>query len=188
MDYVSGQMFNRENPPQFLPEQEYEGCEFSGIDLSEQDLSGLRFIDCLFVQCNLSLCKFNKTVMRDLHWKDCKALGIHFETANPLGWNIRFEGCRLSHSSFYQKKMPGSLFRSCDLKECDFTETDLSRSVLDDCDLSDAQFDRSRLEKANLQNARHYRINPTANYLKGAIFSWPEAEGLLHGFGVVIKG
>jgi len=186
--YVTERTFDKE---QFslhpLPKGEYEDCHFINCDFSETDLGGSSFAGCTFTSCNLSMVKLAKTAFRDVHFKGCKMLGLHFETCNPFGMSMHFEDCQLDHSSFYQVKMPGTRFRKVQLREADLTEADLSGSVFDDCDLSGATFDHSNLEKADLRGARQYSIDPEINKIRKAKFSMPDVVGLLHKYGIVIS-
>lgn len=99
--YIQDKIFDREN---FLTKGEYENCSFNNCNLYDNDLSGFSFTNCTFIRCNLSLIKVNKAAFRDVKFKDCKMLGLRFDTCNQFGLSFSFDSCQLNHSSFYKAK------------------------------------------------------------------------------------
>jgi uncharacterized protein YjbI with pentapeptide repeats len=84
---------------------EYEGCVFSGCNFANGDLSDFKFTGCTFSGCNLSLVGLNKTTFWRTKFKDCKMLGLRFDTCNQLGLSLSFDSCQLNHASFYRVKI-----------------------------------------------------------------------------------
>ncbi|MFA6058534.1 MAG: pentapeptide repeat-containing protein [Taibaiella sp.] len=166
---------------------EYEGCTFNQCDFSGIDLSNVVFSDCTFSGCNLSMVKLAKTAFREVIFKDCKMLGLHFDTCNPFGLSFRFEHCTLNHSSFYQAKIKKTVFNNVQLHEADFTDCDLSQSIFSNCDFSGATFDNTNIEKADLRTSFNYSIDPEKNKIKKARFSIPGVIGLLDKYGIEIE-
>ncbi|MEL6721093.1 MAG: pentapeptide repeat-containing protein [Bacteroidota bacterium] len=165
---------------------EYECCEFKNCRFVEVNLSKIRFIDTTFIDCDWSNTKIHQTSLQDVKFKDCKLLGIHFDSCNDFGFAVSFETCILDHSVFYQMKLNRSSFHDCQLHHVDFTEADLSTSTLSKCDLLNASFDYTNLEKADLLKAFNFSIDPEKNKLKGAKFSLPEVVRLLDKYGLDI--
>ncbi|HQQ98399.1 MAG TPA: pentapeptide repeat-containing protein [Cyclobacteriaceae bacterium] len=182
--YFHKQQFNKSN---FLAPGEYENCVFTGCDLSNSNLSGFIFIDCAFIGCNLSLIKLNNTALREVKFRDCKLLGLRFDTCHDFGLSFSFEGCQLNHSVFYRKKIIKTSFINCQLHGVDFTEADLTTAVFDFCDLSQAVFDRSILEKVDFRTALNYTIDPEANRIRKARFSLSGISGLLGKYDINIQ-
>ena len=83
----------------------YENCQFIHCDFSNTDLSNIHFIDCTFIGCNMSLAKLTDTLLRDIIFKECKMLGLRFDTCAAYGISCSFENCQLNLSSFYQVKI-----------------------------------------------------------------------------------
>jgi len=169
-----------------LSKGEYENCTFTACNLSACDLSSNSFIECTFTGCNLSTANIAGVAFRDVHLKDCKMLGLHFETCDHFLFSASFEHCVLNLSSFYKMNLKKQSFKHCSLQEVDFAEADLTAAVFDHCDLLKASFDRTILEKSDFRTATNYSINPNNNKIKKAKFSMPEAAGLLDVFDVVI--
>lgn len=82
-----------------LTNGEYENCRFLCCDFSNSDLSDCKFTDCEFSGCNLSLVKLTKTVFRDIKFRECKMLGLHFDDCNEFGLSFSFEHCILNKMS-----------------------------------------------------------------------------------------
>ena len=178
--YIQDKVFNgidfTQNP---LGKGEYENCTFSQCNFADADISGFRFIDCGFDNCNVSLAKLDKTVLRDIKFKDCKMLGLRFDTCHEFGLSFSFDGCQLDHSSFYKRSLKKTVFKNSELKEADFAEADLTSAVFDNCDLSQAVFDHTILEKADFSTSYNYSIDPEINRIKKAKFSILGISGLL---------
>jgi len=164
----------------------YEHCIFNHCNFSGSDLSSIRFIDCIFTGSNLSLSRLDKTVLRDVQFRDCKMVGLHFEQCDPFGLSFGFEGGQLDQSSFYRTKLKKTVFKNIQLKEVDLTECDLTSAVFDHCDLAGATFENTILEKADLRTSFNYSIDPERNRVKKAKFSLQGLPGLLNKYDIEI--
>ena len=186
--YIQDKTFEKINFNEVSPEPaEYENCIFFNCDFSYVDLSGINFAECKFKQCNLSLAKLNKTTFRDVLFTDCNMLGLRLDDCNQVNLCFGFENCKLDHSSFFKTKIKKTMFKNCQLLEADFTESDLTSSAFDNCDLDRAIFDNSILEKADFRTACNYSIDPEANRVKKARFSFPGVLGLLSKYNIEIE-
>jgi fluoroquinolone resistance protein len=170
-----------------LDKGEYYDCSFHQIDLSSFNFSGFKFIECEFTNCNLNLCNPNNAFFQQVHFLNCKMLGIHFDYLNPFGLEMTFEKCQLNHAIFYQLKLKGINFISCKLIETDFTECDLSGANFQDCDLLGAVFDQTNLENVDFCSPNNFIIEPDKNKLKNAKFSVEGLPGLLTKFGIQVS-
>lgn len=160
--------------------EEYEQCTFVECDLSKQDLSERKFIDCRFEDCDLSNATLNNTALREVHFKNCKLLGLFFEQCNPFGLELSFEHCVLDHSSFHGVNLPQTTFTQCRLIDVDLSNADLSESEFNDCDLQGTVFDRTNCEGADLSTSVNILLDPDINRLKHARFSLSSLPGLLY--------
>jgi len=169
-----------------LPKGEYELCTFINCDFSNTDLSNMVFVSCEFVACNLSLVSINDTSFREVNFKDCKMLGLRFDTCHKFGLELNFNSCNLNHSSFYKVKLKKTSIKDCQLQETDFTECDLTASKIENCNFLNASFDHTVLEKADLRTSYNYLINPEQNNIKKAKFSLSGVGGLLTKYDIEI--
>ena len=83
--------------------------------------------------------------------------------------------------------MKKARFVDCSLQEVDFTGADLSMAVFGNCNLSRAVFHDSNLEKADFRTASECSIDPEANRIKKAKFSYAGIAGLLGKYNIVIE-
>jgi fluoroquinolone resistance protein len=162
-----------------LTARDYENCVFRNSNLQEADLSGMRFVDCQFFDCNLSMCKMIETAFREVQFTDCKMFTMPFDQCNPIGLKFECTRCAMDGCMFANLKMGGFRFNSCILYGVDFTNTYLSSAVFADCDLMDARFENTCLEKADFRTARDYQLDPEQNIMGGARFSKLNLAGLL---------
>jgi uncharacterized protein YjbI with pentapeptide repeats len=125
--------------------------------------------------------------LNDVRLKDCKLTGIDFEPCNKFLFSLSFKQCNLSWSSFTNRTMKHTLFNGCQLIQVDFSGTNLTGSQFVDCDLQDATFNQSNLEKCDFSTARNYSIDPAANVIRKAKFTWPEVMGLLRQFDIQVS-
>jgi uncharacterized protein YjbI with pentapeptide repeats len=135
---------------------------------------------------HLSLAKLERTAIRDIVFKECKMLGLHFEHCNEFGLAFSFEDCQLDHSSFYRTKIKKTTFKNSSLKESDFSECDLTGSIFENCDLAGALFENTILEKADFRSSFNYSIDPELNRIRKAKFSISEISGLLNKYDIEI--
>ncbi len=168
--------------------QPLELCLFCDCDLTGAAMQGLRFIDCRFERCNLSMAKANAgTGFQNAAFVECKLTAFPFAVCREMLFEVSFERCRLDYASFFGKKMPKTRFDGCDLTEADFTQADLTGSAFSECNLDRALFSQTQLANADFTTATGYLIDPTFNPMKGARFSREGLPGLVAGFGVVVS-
>lgn len=170
-----------------LTAREYEDHAFTNCSFQNADLSDIVFVECEFDNCDLSMAKLTNTTLRDVSFKNCKMLGLRFDTCNEFGLTATFENCILNHSSFYKTKFKKTVFTNLKFHEVDFTECDLSGSVFNNCDLSGALFEMTLLEKADFRTAFNYSIDPERNRIKKARFSLIGIPVLLHKYDIVVE-
>jgi len=166
---------------------EYVACTFTGIDFSSLDLSDYDFNECVFTDCNFSNAKLQGTRLQKVKFVNCKMLGNRFDVCHKFGLSFTFEGCQLSHSSFYEMKIKNTVFKDCQLHEVDFTEADLSNVVFDNCDLMRAVFQKTNLQVADFSTAVNYSLDPAMNRVRKAKFSINGLPGLLTQYALDIK-
>lgn len=127
-----------------------------------------------------------QTSFKEVVFKNCKLLGLHFDHCNPFLLSFSFEDCQLNLASFYRLKLIKTSIKNCSMKEVDFTGADFSNSTFHNCDFAQATFEGTSLEKADLRSSFHYSIDPERNKIKKAKFSLAGLGGLLDKYGIVI--
>lgn len=172
---------------QKIRQTEFDGCSFLGCDFSSAELSDCDFISCRFENCNFAMTKLNGSGMKEVHFKECKLMGISFDHCSDFLFSVGFQKCVLDYSSFVQKKMKNTRFVDCSLKEVDFSSSDLSMSTFHNCELSQAVFLRTNLEKADFRTAVNYSFDPELNRIKKAKFSYSGLPGLLGKYNIDIE-
>ena len=188
MEYIQDKEFEKTDfTVTALSKGEYENCTFIGCDFSNSSLTDVKFIECKFEDCNLSMATISNTAFQNILFKNCKMLGLHFENCTKFGLSFSFEGCNLSHCSFYQLKLKKTIVKDSKLHEVDLTGCDLSQSVFDNCDFNRAAFHNTNLEKADLRMSFNYSIDPTVNQIKKARFSLVGLPGLLEQYDIQIE-
>lgn len=166
--------------------REFENGIFNNCTFFEQDLSNLRFVDCMFNGCNLSMVKLHNTALCNIKFRDCKMLGVHFNDCDEFGLSFSFENCQLDYSSFYKTKIKKTIFKKSQFLEVDFSECDLTGAIFDDCNLTRSVFDHTNLEKADFRTSCNFSIDPEVNRIKKAKFSSSGLAGLLDKYDIVI--
>ena len=166
----------------------YERCRFLQCNFSESDLSDYRFLECEFHHCNLDRVVLINTSLSEVKFIDCKMMGISFEHCHRVMFTPYFENCLLNFSNFFERKMPGIVFKDCNLTEVDFTAAILSEAVFTGCDFTNARFDRTVLTKTDFRGAFNFSIDPENNDVRKAKFSLATVQGLLQKYGILIEG
>jgi fluoroquinolone resistance protein len=166
---------------------EYEQCTFINCRFTGADISGDGFDNCVFEGCDLSNTKLVQTTFREVWFRNCKMLGLHFDDCNDFLLSFSFEGCQLNMSVFYKLNLKKTHFKKCNLLEVDFTNTNLTNAVFEECELSGATFDNTMLDGADLRTAYNFTINPENNHIKKAMFSLHGLPGLLDKYKLIIE-
>jgi fluoroquinolone resistance protein len=166
---------------------EYEKCTFENCIFTKANLSEIIFSNCVFINCDLSLAKVNNTAIRDIKFKGCKLLGLHFEDCNQFGLAATFEDCILNLASFYKVNLKSFGFTNCSLIETDFTQSDLRGIIFEKCNFAGAIFDHTNLEKDDFSTSFNFSIDPEKNKIKKAKFSITGIIGLLDKYDIIIE-
>jgi fluoroquinolone resistance protein len=112
MDIIEDVVFeNIDFRTEALKKGEYENCTFKKCVLADCDLNTFKFIGCIFENCDLSLANINKVVLRDVQFKDCKMVGLKFDTTDSFSISITIDHCILTNS----------IFSATNLEKADFT-------------------------------------------------------------------
>jgi uncharacterized protein YjbI with pentapeptide repeats len=130
---------------------------------------------------------FVGTSLKTVYFKNCKLLGIHFNTCTDFLFQVSFQDCVLDYASFANKKMPKTNFIACSMKETGFINTQLSNAIFDNCNLDNAIFNDSQLAGADFRSAYNYKIDPEYNPMKKAKFSVQGIVGLLGKYDIKIE-
>lgn len=188
MDFFTEKNFEgKDFTENILEKGEYELCLFQNCNFSDSDLSSVRFIECEFIDCNLSNCKLYGTSFQDVRFSHCKMLGMQYDSCNAFNLIVLFDHCNLSHSVFQKMNLSRFSFKDCQMEGVDFEEAEMTGTCLQKCDLLNANFERTRLENADFRYAMNYRIDPEINIVKGAKFTFPEVQGLLDKYDIIIE-
>lgn len=179
-NYIEDKIFERINfTEKPFPKGDYENCRFINCDFSNAEIRSVHFYKCMFEQCNLSMVDVAGTALKDVTFKGCKLVGVHFENCTDFMFMVGFQDCTLNLSSFYERQLKNTQFRQCIMHETDFTEADLTNAKFDNCDLMGAVFQTAILEKADLRTAYNFSIDPELNKMKKAKFALGGLAGLL---------
>jgi fluoroquinolone resistance protein len=173
-----------------VSESEFEGCTFDKCAFNEAVLSHCRFIKCRFVGCDLSLARPENCKFTEVSFVECKLVGVDWALigeakADRMLFAVSFDRCVLDYAVF--KGLPVKSIVKCTARETDFSEADMQDADCGETDFAAATFMRTDMRGADFSGARNYTIEPTQNKVRKAQFSWPEAGGLLVGFGVVLE-
>lgn len=188
-----------------LNDAEYDKMEFVGMELSNSTISQVEFTRCTFKKCKfnsamLMKCRFEDSVFQEcdlsimnieysafnsVTFKNSKVLGVNWTKAlSPI--DVNFSSCNINLSSFFGLNLSRIIIEECQAKEVDFAETNMTKANLRSSDFTKSRFLKTKLTGADLRNAINYTIDPTCNNIKKAIFSLPEAIGLLSYLDIVI--
>jgi len=157
----------------------YEECVFRNCIWIETDLSSMTFIDCQFIDCDLTMSMVTNTALQSINFANCKMMGVRFHACKSFLLEMSFESCKMDFSSFQGLKGQGLKFNQCSLVEADFINADLRNVQLTDCNLEGAQFENTLLDFANLTDSVGIDLDPEINFVKGVKVSMSSLPGLL---------
>ena len=109
--------------------REFDGCVFKNCDFSNSDFSSNTFLDCEFYDCNLSNLNLRGTSLKQVHFENCKLLGIQFHECDDFLFAVDFNSCNVDYASFINKKMVKAKLINSSLREVNFTSADLTKAT-----------------------------------------------------------
>lgn len=173
-------------PKEGLNHKDFERCTFSNCDFSQCTFVAITFIDCVFEECNFNSAKINYVAFRTAAFNGCQIKDVNFAMCDKLIFDISFNNCTLDFSKFYALKLKNTIFTNCSIVAVDFMNADLTEVIFDGCDLYRSEFTKAIAVKANFKTSFNYTIDPEKTKIKKAVFSLPEARGLLYKHDLVI--
>lgn len=169
-----------------LKRKRFEDCLFIDCKFLESDLSFSRFLSCKFQDCDFTNPKTIATAMPDCAFEKSKVLGVKFTQFDTKIFKVSFIDCNMELCDFQEMNLVKTVFSKSVVKECDFYRANLTAANFEDTNLEDSIFEESNLSKTNFVNATNYLIDPLSSKLKGAKFSTPEVLSLLRNFDIKI--
>jgi len=157
-------------------------CRFHGFDFSGVDIT-----DCIFDHCEFSLPKMTNCGLHGVTFKDSKLVGVDFSRCSSHFFTVSFRNCLIETCNFSSLKLNRTPFIASTIRECRFTGSNLMEADFENSSLEKTLFHDCDLREARFHAAKHYAIDPTANKVKDATFSLPEAVSLLTGLGIHLQ-
>lgn len=167
-------------------EVEFFQCRFEGCLFVESVFQECRFEQCTFERCDLSVMKPMESRFTGVRFLKSKMLGVDWTLA-IMPATLAFRGCSVNHSTFQRLALPRLELAECTAREVDFTGANLTKADFTRTDLLGSRFAETNLVGADFSHATNYAIDPTANRVKKAKFTLPEAMSLLSAFDIVVK-
>ena len=188
--YYQGETF--ENPdPALLQDAEFNDCTFTGCRWDNVRVRNCTFLSCTFQHCSWSSVVFSFCQMRDAWFTGCAFRSIAWgglqgrsALVQPFG---KAERCEFRYNEFSGMSFVNFDFSGCRFGDCIFDECRLAGADFRGVPLGHTQFSRCDLQKADFREATDYAIDPSANQMQGARFSFPDVVALLNGFGLKIE-
>lgn len=170
-----------------LHKEVFDNCTFSKCDFSNAKIISCSFTDCFFNDCNLSMVNLGLSTLNNVHFRNCKILGVKFNHCHDFIFHVDFDNCILDYSSFERRKMSKTRFKDASLKGVDFGEADIKQSKFIESDLDEAIFYNTSMQEADFTTAYNYGIDLSQNQIKKARFSKDGLAGLLSQFDIIIE-
>lgn len=177
-------------PQSTISRKTFYDCTFVGGVFSEATFIDCRFVECAFRDGDWALWRVVGSSFSQVRFVGCKLIGVNWTEANwasPMN-SVVFEGCNLSHSTFFGLTLKKLVMTNCTAHDVDFAEADLTQANFTYTDLATSRFLHTNLTQADFTHARNYAINAQHNTLKKTKFMLPEALALLHSLDIVLSG
>ncbi len=118
-------------------------------------------------------------ILEDYRFSDCDFQDCYFESCRIVNCsfvNCRFDRCTIVSLSATDSELKLASFHNCSLIGVHWGEL-----------LPATQFHQCDLRKADFRGASGYQIDPSANRMKQAKFSYPEVLNLLDSLAIEIE-
>lgn len=164
--------------------EEINGCRLTKVRISGE-LKKVKFIDCLFIACDLSNLELNHSLFYRCRFENCKGTGSIFRKSS------------FKKTEFYRCIFPLTDFSECQFEAFKITESNFSESAFQSCkqtqfistlvDFSEADFTETSLNKMDLSGCNLEGVRLSPQYLKGLTVDVHQALGLVTLLGVKVK-
>ena len=166
----------------------FERCVFEGCDFHESRFTGSKFLNCTFNDCNLSVTRFDESVMKGVQFSNSKLTGVVFSPAGDSEmFSVYYDRCVIYSSNFLGLCLENTSFNQCEIIDTDFINIDLKGSFFKGTNLKGSRFQNANLSRVDFSTATNYSINPLVNNIREARFAGTEAFGLLNSFGIRLQ-
>ena len=169
----------------------FDNCVFSRCDFSASEFRTCKFRDCSFKNCNLSLTNFPSSQFLNVHFEECKIIGVNWAycawSLIKLTFPLIFKSCNISQSSFMELNLHDAQIVDSIVRDVDFRGCNLQNATLTGNDFQNSLFVKTDLTKANFRNSINYSISLVDNNVTKAKFSMPEAMSLLYSLNIEIE-
>ena len=162
----------------------FERCRFTRCDFKEARFEDCRFYDCRFERCDMSMLKPLNSSFREVVLEGCKVMGVDWQQASRLLFDVSFFECELSYCTFAGHLMKGAKIHESRAREADFSRCDLRGASFTRTDLAGARFSRTRLQKADFSDALNVFFEPRDNQLGETSISMDTGLALLESMGL----
>ena len=172
-----------------LRDKVFENCTFTGCNFTETQFKSCKFVACVFRQCDLSLITVKGCTFTRVHFEHCKSYGVNWADVNwmPGFSSLSFANCGLNYSTFMSMDLRKLEMIACVAKAVNFEDADLTNAILKKTDFAESRFSNTNLSGADFSEASNYTIDVTANRVRGAKFSLPEAMSLLSSLDIILN-
>lgn len=165
----------------------FNNCTFEHCTFIDSSWRTAQFHSCTFISCNINFVQLEGCLLQDVVFQECKLVGLEFCKCNKTFLSISIKQCVLLNCNVSDLDLRKTSFHKSNLKDCSFTNTNLTEADFTNTDLLGSIFHQCKLDKADFRNAKNYSINPHANTVKKAKFSYPEVLTLLAPLEIIIE-
>lgn len=180
-DNMSDAVFNSCN---FYNNETRSGCSFRGCKLR----------NAIFINCDLTLCRFEFADLFGAEFRDCRLIGTNFERgsfAEQLTGKKYICSGKIENSNLSNASLAGLQLQGCSLKGNRWYETDIEKADFSGADLSEGEFSGIHWSTANftgcdLRGASLQGLDLRTTDLSGAILDSWQACLLVSALGVTV--
>ncbi|WP_225824585.1 pentapeptide repeat-containing protein [Streptomyces naphthomycinicus] len=192
------------------PDGDYDGLEFLDLDLAGQDGAGARFMDCALTGCAVDETVLDRARVLDSVLTGLRGVGTRFaeatfrdvEVVDPrLGgtqmhgavWErVVVRGGKIDCLNLRGARLKDVVFESCVLVEPDFAGARLERVEFTDCAVREADFGGATLRDVDFRGAGPLEIVRGLDRLSGAVITTAQlldlAPALAGQLGIRVEG
>lgn len=134
----------------------FDGCIFEKVTLTKKHLKRSEFLDCTFINCDLSNNEFHSSTFIRCEFKDTTLLG----------------------TSFIESFISDTLFKSCNLSYLDIANTEVKISEINKSLLQESSWFDTKLKDVLLIDNKLLKSRIYNTSCKGIDISTSEIEGL----------
>lgn len=163
----------------------FDTCLFQKVTMKQNVLKRSEFIDCKFIDCDLSNNEFHNSTFMRCEFINTRLTGSHF--IECFVSHVLIDKSHCNYIDFADSKLEFCDFKDSLFQEANFFENEVKNLTFNKLKLEKATFYQSSLKGVDLSTSDIYSLKTDLKSIKGAEISSFQAREVCHLLGIKVN-